>query len=340
MSFPTLAFSGTAFGASGTMSTSGTFTAQITGNADGSVNGTWSFSGSYRDSGYYATSGSENISGTLTGTGGTNGPWTLTLAGNGIISEGVTLSYSNGQYQLAVGGGYGVSYTVDLGYGDQINWHDQFDFAAQLQAAGAAPSGGATSGNDTITVPLTGTATIDGGAGIDTAVFGDMRANYSIAHNSDGSFTVARAGGTATDTLVNTERLQFSDAKVEIDIDGHGGQAYRLYQAAFDRAPDLSGLGFQMNALDTGLTLSQVAGNFIASPEFQAKYGASIDNTTFITLLYQNVLHRAPDSGGLQFHLNELATGQSRADVLTHFSESPENQANVIGTIQDGMAYM
>jgi hypothetical protein len=31
--------------------------------------------------------------------------------------------------------------------------------------------------------------------------------------------------------------------------------------------------------------------------------------------------------------------GQSRAMELVHFSESPENQANVIGAIQDGMFF-
>jgi serralysin len=100
--------------------------------------------------------------------------------------------------------------------------------------------------------------------------------------------------------------------------------------------PDTAGLKYQTNALDSGYSLSTVAGNFIASPEFQRTYG-NVSDTQFITLLYQNVLHRAPDAGGLQYHLNEIATGQSRADVLTHFSESPENQANLIGQIGNGV---
>ncbi len=52
------------------------------------------------------------------------------------------------------------------------------------------------------------------------------------------------------------------------------------------------------------------------------------------------MLHRAPDTGGLQFHLDEFAHGESRADMLIHFSESPENQANVIGQIDNGMLYV
>ena len=188
---------------------------------------------------------------------------------------------------------------------------------------------------DTIIVGQ-GNDSVIGGAGVDLVQFSGSQSQYSIARSADGSAVVTGLQG--TDHLDRIERLQFADHYVALDVTGDAGQAYRLYQAAFSRLPDLGGLGYQMTALDSGLSLSQVAGNFIASPEFQRTYG-NVDNTQFITLLYQNVLHRAPDAGGLQFHLNEIATGQSRADVLVHFSESPENQANVIGAIQNGMIY-
>jgi len=182
---------------------------------------------------------------------------------------------------------------------------------------------------------------IDGGAGTDTVIFSGNKADYTIAL-ANGVISVTDSvttGGDGHDTLVNVERIQFADYGVAFDIDGTAGQAYRLYKAAFDRVPDLPGLGYQMNALDQGFTLSQVATAFIASPEFQARYG-NVTDTQFITLLYQNVLDRAPDPGGLQFHLDELAHGETRGDVLVHFSDSPENKANVIGLIQGGMTYV
>jgi len=176
---------------------------------------------------------------------------------------------------------------------------------------------------------------LDGGAGLDMAVFSATWSSYSLERNSNGAVI---AGPDGTDTLTNVERLQFSDFDVALDIDGNAGQAYRLYQAAFDRTPDIGGLGFQMHALDTGLSLSQVAQNFINSPEFQATYG-SVDNTHFVTLLYANVLHRDPDEGGLAFHVARLEAGVSRADVLIGFSESPENKAALLGDIEHGMVY-
>jgi hypothetical protein len=208
--------------------------------------------------------------------------------------------------------------------------------APVLNGGAAADSLRGTAGNDTLT-GLGGNDSIDGGAGIDTAVYTGARSAYTVTRTSIG-YTVS--GGTdGTDTLVNVERLQFSDAKVAIDTAGNGGMAYRLYQAAFNRTPDKGGLGFQMNALDTGSTLSQVAANFIASPEFAKTYGA-LDNTQFVTQLYANVLHRAPDAGGLAFHTGNLATGATtRVTTLVGFSESPENQAALVGVIQDGMVY-
>ena len=51
-------------------------------------------------------------------------------------------------------------------------------------------------------------------------------------------------------------------------------------------------------------------------------------------------LDRVPDAGGLAYHVARLNAGVSRGEVLVGFSESPENQANVIGQIADGMLYV
>ena len=195
-----------------------------------------------------------------------------------------------------------------------------------LQGLGGAEvfTGGA--GNDTII----------GGEGRDTANFSGQRSAYTVHFNGT---TAVVDGPDGTDALQGVERLHFSDANVALDIAGNAGQAYRLYQAAFDRVPDIGGLGYQMHDLDLGYTLAQVAANFIASPEFQSKYGGLTDDA-FIALLYVNVLHRTPAQEEIDFHVaNELHAGYSRAHVLTFFSESPENQVNVIGDIQNGMDY-
>lgn len=360
MSFAAITFSGSVSGSVrsgyGTLVASGTLSITVSAGSTGVVGGTWSFAGSYDNNNpYYPSSGGINLSGAVSGSGGATGPWTLTLA-NGE-TDGLVLSYGNGQWSLDGQMGFEVDYTVTGGYDTQYTYRDHYRLSTGLDTAGGAPGStsgsdgpdnilgtagndaiSAMAGNDTVNGGL-GNDTIDGGSGIDTVVLSDVRANYAITHNGS-TWTITHAGGDVVETLTNVERLQFSDSKLAIDIDGHGGEAYRLYKAAFNREPDLAGLGYQMNELDKGFSLSQVAAAFIASPEFQAKYGSAVDDTAFITLLYENVLNREPEPAGLEFHLNELAMGQSRADVLTHFSESPENQANVIGLIGNGMVYV
>ena len=116
-----------------------------------------------------------------------------------------------------------------------------------------------------------------------------------------------------------------------------------MYQAAFNRTPDTSGLGYWIKELDAGKgDLAWVANNFIISSEFKVTYGspASVSDTQFITLLYNNVLHRNPDPTGLAYWQNEISHGFERSRILASFSESTENQANVIGVIQDGIFYV
>ena len=175
---------------------------------------------------------------------------------------------------------------------------------------------------------------IDGGAGIDTAVFSGTWDTHALTKTSSGWTVSSSSDG--TDSLANVERLQFSDKTIALDIEGNAGQAYRLYQAAFNRTPDVSGLTFQTHTLDDGWGLSAIAKNFIDSPEFSSTYG-SLDNTQFVTQLYQNVLHRVPDASGLQYHVDHLNQGWARENILVGFSESPENQVAVIGVIQNGI---
>ena len=180
---------------------------------------------------------------------------------------------------------------------------------------------------------------LDGGDGVDTVVYGGARAGYTIGRDGD-RWTVYKPGNGA-DTLTGVERLTFGDTAVALDIDGVAGQAYRLYQAAFDRKPDLPGLGFWMTNMERGMSLDRVAYAFVQSAEFGALYGANVDNATLVTNLYQNVLHRAPEAAGLAFWKGLLDAGTiSRAAALVGFSESAENQAALIGVVSQGMEYV
>jgi hypothetical protein len=183
-----------------------------------------------------------------------------------------------------------------------------------------------------------GNDTIDAGTGIDNVTYSRSKTNYTIS-KSGSTYTVTdKTGLEGTDTLTNIERLQFSDRTVALDINGTAGQAYRVYQAAFNRTPDNGGLKYWIGLMDGGVSLPTVSSAFIASAEFKALYGANPTNEVFISKLYDNVLHRVPDIGGYNYWVGLLNNKQiDMTSTLVNFSESPENQAGVIGVIQNGI---
>ena len=196
-------------------------------------------------------------------------------------------------------------------------------------------------GNVSLNESITGSAgndTLDGGAGTDIALYSGNRASYTTAKTAAGWAVSSATDG--LDTLANIERLKFADTAIALDTSGVGGQAYRLYQAAFNRTPDLEGLGYWVSRMDIGDSLTEVAKSFVNSAEFKSVYGASPTNAQIVTRFYDNVLHRAAESGGYNYWLGALNSGQDTvAVVLASFSESAENQAGVIGVIGNGILY-
>jgi serralysin len=179
---------------------------------------------------------------------------------------------------------------------------------------------------------------IDGGLGVDTSSYSMPSSFYQITSKNDGGINVS--GPKILDTLINIERLQFSDKTIAMDINGSAGQVYRLYQAAFDRLPDKDGMGDWIYGMDHGMTLLEVSADFVDSNEFKSVYGLNPTNSEVVTRFYKNVLHRDPEQAGFDYWINQIVSGsQTRTQVLTGFSESPENQLQVIGVIQNGIEY-
>ena len=204
-----------------------------------------------------------------------------------------------------------------------------------------------TSGNDLMT-STAGNNALQGLGGNDTAVYAGARGSYTVADSTNG-FTVKSASD-GHDSLLGIERIKFSDAALFLDIEGNGGQAYRLYTAVLARAPDLGGLGYWIDRLDNQvvfngkpLDLRGVADLFLGSAEFTSTYGAidSLSTQTFVSKLYDNVLHRPLDQAGFDFWVTAIEEkGVSRADILVAFSESIENKAQVIDVIGNGAEYI
>lgn len=188
---------------------------------------------------------------------------------------------------------------------------------------------------------LDGDDYLDGGVGHDLAFYGKARANYEVRAFGDRFLVTDLAGNEGRDMLANMERLVFPDMSVAVDVDGAGGKAFRLYQAALNRSPDIQGLGFWIYALDHGTSLESVANGFIGSAEFRSIYGDTPSNADLVYRFYLNVLHREPDASGLEFWVRALDLNiATRAQVLLGFSESPENYLQLIGSMDNGFQFI
>jgi hypothetical protein len=125
--------------------------------------------------------------------------------------------------------------------------------------------------------------------------------------------------------------LEFSDVVAPV---------VRLYFACFQRTPDYDGLVFNARLLRDGkVSREYMATHFAGSPEFLATYG-TLDNTQFVTRLYQNVLGRAPDPAGLSGWVAMLDGGAPRGRVVLGFSDSPEFQGLIANEVFATMIYV
>jgi hypothetical protein len=141
---------------------------------------------------------------------------------------------------------------------------------------------------------------------------------------------LASGGSRGTVLLGFAESAEFEADTLSGAGDNFNAEAYRLYGAALNRKPDPAGQAYWAADLASGATPTQVAQGFVGSAEFFQDYGA-LSISDFVTLLYQNVLHRAPDPVGRQDWTNFLVQGGSEASVLIGFSDSTENRLLTAG---------
>ncbi|WP_181711332.1 Calx-beta domain-containing protein [Roseovarius sp. TE539] len=170
---------------------------------------------------------------------------------------------------------------------------------------------------------LTGNAgddRLEGGAGFDTGAYSGDQSSYTLTLSRPSATTLTdrRAEGNGTDTLAGMEFLDF-------DTDSFGGpfelfqvtdtvslapeefeSFIELYIAYFNRAPDSGGLYFWGSAFANGFSLEEIASFFIGQPETEAAYPPGTSNEVFAETVYNNVLGRASDAGGLEFWVGAL----------------------------------
>ncbi len=177
---------------------------------------------------------------------------------------------------------------------------------------------------------LDGNDAMDGGAGIDSALYTGKRADYALSTSAfSGKLIVAASDGAeGSDTLQNIERLVFSDMSVNLGIAQKAATIplatlhtlEELYVGFFNRVPDADGLSYWIDQIVGGKTINQVGDAFYGVAAQYASltgYSTTMSNADFIKVVYKNVLGRTSvDQGGLDYWSKALDSGTSTRGAL------------------------
>ncbi len=105
------------------------------------------------------------------------------------------------------------------------------------------------------------------------------------------------------------------------------GFVSRLYNIMLDRAGDVGGLNdWTGKLLEKKQTPKQVAYGFVFSKEMTER---NLTDKQFVTMLYNAMMDREPDDGGLKNWTDALAAGKSKEEVFNGFADSTEF-ANIV----------
>lgn len=178
-----------------------------------------------------------------------------------------------------------------------------------------------------------GNELIDGGSGIDTAVYAGAKANYTITRSGSSYLVTDRVGDGGTDTLVGVERMRLGSQWVALDLDagGSAGKTARLIGAVFDTAylnPQFVGIGIAL--FDAGRTMEQVAQLALDTDLFRQLAG-SRSNADFVRLVYQNVVGAAPGSADQALFQGLLDRGEMTQAQLAVLAAGVDLNAGNIG---------
>jgi Ca2+-binding RTX toxin-like protein len=187
---------------------------------------------------------------------------------------------------------------------------------------------------------------IDGRGGLDTVVFVEARAGYTVTKSMvDASWNVeARNGALGSDEVINTERLQFADTKIALDVDANPAMAAKMIGVILGGswAKSLFISGLALNILDNGYTPATLARLGLESAMFVGLAGSS-SNKDFYNLVYKNVYGTLPSVATLQAALSQMDSRQaSQADMVMKLIDVPQNLLNIdlVGIQANGFEYV
>lgn len=192
-----------------------------------------------------------------------------------------------------------------------------------------------------------GNDTLDGRAGIDTAVFSAQKANYAVVKGTNG-WTVGDSAGTdGNDALTNVERLQFSDKKFALDLGAteNGGLALQfigLMAPAMVSLPNI--VGTILTIFDEGKTMQQVCQMAIDVGLVNAIAGANT-NQALAAMAYKNLLGVQGGADVVDMlvgYMDGRSANYTQSEFMTVVAGLELNQTHIglVGLAQTGVEYV
>ena len=186
---------------------------------------------------------------------------------------------------------------------------------------------------------LTGNAgsdAIDGGGGIDLAIYNSSLINFTLTKTSD-TWEIVNLDD--LDSLVNIERLQFTDTNIALDLDGNAGKAAKILGVVFGREgiSNKISVGKYIHHLDTGMTYEEVM-----QLALETALGANPSSLSVVDLIWTNIIGPPTPDDNLPQYSALIDNGTYTAVGLTVLAADHSlNATNIdlIGLSQTGLEY-
>jgi hypothetical protein len=98
-----------------------------------------------------------------------------------------------------------------------------------------------------------------------------------------------------------------------------------LYVAYYNRAPDQDGVNFWVNQASlngNSSALLSISEGFSNHPKFREDYPDTDTTSQFVTKIYNNILNRSPDIGGLEYWVSLIDDGLPKTEFIVNYTSN------------------
>ena len=195
-------------------------------------------------------------------------------------------------------------------------------------------NGGA--GNDQITGGG-GNDNIDGGIGIDIAIFSGASKGYKVSTEATSVLVTGDAITDGIDTLLNIERIRFSDKSIAIDLNGNAGISAKVIGAVLGKTQvqNSTYVGLGLSYLDKGMSYSDLSALALTA------VGATT-NDAVVSTLWKNVIGTDATAEIKAPYIKMLTDGMKVGDLVVLAADTSFNTTNInlVGLAQTGIEYL